>query len=175
LLRSRDEGASVEVLDAAYWAKGCSSLGRLRVAVLLDIGRDSSSGEDLGLMDVKEAIQAAATRYPAVKKPRDNGERVVEGARHLAPFLGDRMRASRFVDRSVFLRELLPQDLKVEINQLTRDEAMKIARFPALSSEGLTPGRWARQRARAGGWNCSAIAQKRSMRPPGCGPVSSNL
>lgn len=42
------------------------------------------------------------------------------------------MRASRFLDRSVFLRELLPQDLKVEINQLARDEAMKVARFLAL-------------------------------------------
>lgn len=132
LLRSRDEGASVEVLDAAYWVKGCSSLGRLRVAVLLDVGRDSSSGDDLCLMDIKEAIQAAAPRYPAVKMPRDNGERVVEGARHLAPFLGERMRASRFLDRPVFVRELLPQDLKVEINQLTREEAMKVARFLAL-------------------------------------------
>ncbi|NTX26991.1 DUF2252 domain-containing protein [Burkholderia pyrrocinia] len=131
-LRSRDEGASVEVLDAAYWVKGCSSLGRLRVAVLLDIGHESSSGNDLCLMDVKEAIQAAAPRYPSVKMPRDNGARVVEGAHHLAPFLGDRMRASHFLGRSVFLRELLPQDLKVEINQLTRDEAMKVARFLAL-------------------------------------------
>lgn len=117
LLRSRDEGASVEVLDAAYWVKGCSLLGRLRVAVLLDVGRDSSSGNDLCLMDIKEAIRAAAPRYPAVKMPRDNGER---------------MRASRFLDRSVFLRELLPQDLKVEINRRTRDEAMKVARFLAL-------------------------------------------
>jgi uncharacterized protein (DUF2252 family) len=128
-LRSRDEGASVEVLDAAYWVKGCSSLGRLRVAVLLDVGRDASSGNDLCLMDIKEAVQAAAPRYPAVKMPRDNGERVVAGACHLAPFLGERMRASRFLDRSVFLRELLPQDLKVEINRLTRDEAKKVARF----------------------------------------------
>ena len=28
----------VEVLDAAYWTKGCSSLGLLRFAVLLGIG-----------------------------------------------------------------------------------------------------------------------------------------
>ncbi|MET3215887.1 DUF2252 domain-containing protein [Burkholderia sp. D-99] len=130
-LRSRDEGASVEVLDAAYWVKGCSSLGRLRVAELLDIGHESSRGNDLCLMDVKEAIQAAAPRYPSVKMPRDNAARVVEGAHHLAPFLGDRMRASRFLDRSVFLRELLPQDVKMEINQLTRDEAAKVARFLA--------------------------------------------
>ena len=37
-LRSRDDDAPVEVLDAAYWMKGCSSLGRLRYAVLLGVG-----------------------------------------------------------------------------------------------------------------------------------------
>jgi uncharacterized protein (DUF2252 family) len=39
-------------------------------------------------MDIKEAAQAAAPRYPRVRMPRDNAERVVEGARHLAPNLG---------------------------------------------------------------------------------------
>lgn len=33
-LQSRDDDAPVEVLDAAYWMKGCSSLGLLRFAVL---------------------------------------------------------------------------------------------------------------------------------------------
>src|ERR1700753_1971031 len=32
-LRSREDDAHVEVLDAAYWMKGCSSLGLLRYAV----------------------------------------------------------------------------------------------------------------------------------------------
>jgi uncharacterized protein (DUF2252 family) len=31
----------------------------------------------------------------------------------------------------LFVRELLPQDLKIEIEQLTRDEAMKVAHFLA--------------------------------------------
>jgi uncharacterized protein (DUF2252 family) len=35
MLRSRDNDADVEVVDAKYWKKGCSSLGRLRLAVLL--------------------------------------------------------------------------------------------------------------------------------------------
>jgi uncharacterized protein (DUF2252 family) len=83
-------------------------------------------------MDVKEAIQASAPRYPNVKMPRDNAERVVEGARHLSPYLGERMVAEHLMERSVFVRELLPQDLKVEIDQLTREEAMKAARFLAL-------------------------------------------
>ncbi len=35
LLRSRADDAPVRVMDAAYWRKGCSSLGRLRVAALV--------------------------------------------------------------------------------------------------------------------------------------------
>jgi uncharacterized protein (DUF2252 family) len=67
-----------------------------------------------------------------VSMPRDNAQRVVEGARHLAPFLGDRMRAARLGKRSVVIRELLPQDMKLTIEQLTRAEAMRAARFLAL-------------------------------------------
>jgi uncharacterized protein (DUF2252 family) len=130
-LRSRDDKAPIRVLDAAYWMKGCSSLGRLRYAVVLGIGDPPYKGEGLCLMDIKEATQAAAPRYPRVRMPRDNAERVVEGARHLAPNLGKRMLATRFLDRAVFLRELLPQDLQLEIEHLTRDEAMKAAWFLA--------------------------------------------
>jgi uncharacterized protein (DUF2252 family) len=63
--------------------------------------------------------------------PRDNAKRVVEGARHLAPNLGERMVAAKFFDKSVFIRELLPQDLQLEIEQLTRAEAMKAAGYLA--------------------------------------------
>jgi uncharacterized protein (DUF2252 family) len=132
VLRSRDEDARVEVLDAAYWMKGCSSLGRLRLAVLLDIGGDTRNGDDLCLIDIKEAVQAAAPRHPDAVMPRDNGARVVEGARHLSPFLGERMLAARLLERSVFMRELLPQDLKLEIDALTQNEAVKAARYLAL-------------------------------------------
>jgi uncharacterized protein (DUF2252 family) len=130
-LRSRDDKAMIKVLDAAYWVKGCSSLGRLRFAVLLGIGEPPYKAESLCLMDIKEAIKAAAPRYSRVRMPRDNAERVVEGARHLAPNLGQRMLAARFLDRAVFLRELLPQDLQLEIEHLTGEEAMKAARFLA--------------------------------------------
>jgi uncharacterized protein (DUF2252 family) len=61
--------------------------------------------------------------------PRDNAERVVEGARHLSPHLGDRMLSRRLMDKGVFLRELLPQDLKLDIEHLTRAEAMSVARY----------------------------------------------
>jgi uncharacterized protein (DUF2252 family) len=128
-LRSRDDRDPVEVLDAAYWMKGCSSLGRLRYAVLVGIGDPPYKGENLCLMDIKEAVQAMAPRYSGARLPRDNAQRVVEGARHLSPNLGERMLAARVLDRAVFLRELLPQDLQIEIEHLTDDEAMKAAWF----------------------------------------------
>ncbi|MFM0493188.1 DUF2252 domain-containing protein [Paraburkholderia caledonica] len=131
-LRGAGDEADVEVLDAAYWVKGCSSLGRLRYAVLLDIDGAAVDGDDLCLIDIKEAAPAAAPRYAGVRMPRDNAERVVEGARHLSPSLGERMRSARLADRAVVIRELLPQDMKLTIEQLTRDEATKAARFLAL-------------------------------------------
>jgi uncharacterized protein (DUF2252 family) len=56
-MRARNDDASIRVLDAAYWMKGCSSLGRLRYAVILGIGKLPYRGESLCLMDIKEAIQ----------------------------------------------------------------------------------------------------------------------
>lgn len=128
-LRGRPSDGKVEVLDAAYWVKGCSSLGRLRYAVLLDVDGGVVQGDDLCLMDLKEGVKAAAPRYAGVRMPRDNAERVVKGARHLSPSLGERMRAARLMDRSVVIRELLPQDLKLEIETLPRDDASEVARY----------------------------------------------
>ena len=41
-IKARPNQAEIEVLDAAYWMKGCSSLGRLRFAVLLGISNGKS-------------------------------------------------------------------------------------------------------------------------------------
>jgi uncharacterized protein (DUF2252 family) len=129
MLRSRDDDAPVELIDAAYWMKGCSSLGALRFAALLEVGRGKD--RQICLMDIKEAVAPAAPHDRNAQMPADNGERVVEGARHLSPNVGERMRSARLLDRSVFIRELLPQDLKLEIAQLSQDEAIKAARFLA--------------------------------------------
>ena len=131
-LRSRKDTAAVEVLDAAYWMKGCSSLGRLRFAVLLRVGKNHRKKGGLCLIDIKEATQPAAPRYGQAIMPRDNAQRVVEGARHLSPALGERMVAARFLDRGVFMRELMPQDLKLEIDAISREEAMKAAHYLAM-------------------------------------------
>jgi uncharacterized protein (DUF2252 family) len=128
-LRSRDDDAPVRLMDAAYWRKGCSSLGRLRVAVLVAIGKGKN--ERHCLMDVKEAIAATAPHSATAVMPENNAERVVTGARALSPFLGRRMLGARLLDKDVFIRELLPQDLKLEIERLSRDEALEVAEFLA--------------------------------------------
>jgi uncharacterized protein (DUF2252 family) len=130
-LKSRPSQAKTDVLDAAYWMKGCSSLGRLRFAVLLSVGHGKTSDDEFCLIDIKEASPAAAPRARAAKMPRDNGKRVVAGARHLSPALGDRMMAAKLLGRSVVIRELMPQDLKLEIDQLSRAEAVASARYLA--------------------------------------------
>jgi uncharacterized protein (DUF2252 family) len=130
-LKSRSDDAAIHVLDAAYWMKGCSSLGRLRFAVLLRVGRGKKRDDEFCLIDVKEASPAAAPRAPRAVMPKDSARRVVEGAKHLSPALGERMMAGKLLGRSVVIRELMPQDLKLEIDQLSRDEAVNCARYLA--------------------------------------------
>src|SRR3984957_13082037 len=128
-LKERAAGDPIELVDAAYWLKGCSSLGRLRYAALLRIGKHGDSS--LCLVDVKEAAAAAAPRAKGTKIPKDNAIRVVTGAKALSPNLGQRMLAGRLLHRAVVVRELMPQDMKIEINQLTRQEAMSLAHYLA--------------------------------------------
>jgi uncharacterized protein (DUF2252 family) len=77
-LKGRDQHEKVKVLDAANWMKGCSSLGRLRFAVLLEVGKKKRKTERFCLVDIK-----------------------------------------------------VPQDLKLKMDQLTREEAIGAARFLA--------------------------------------------
>ena len=144
-LRSRESDARIDLVDAAYWMKGCSSLGKLRFAVLLAIGGKKQN--ELALMDVKEAITAIAPRYKDQSMPKGNGARVVEGARHLSPNLGRRIVAGRLESKSVFIRELMPQDLKIEIDQMTIEEATRAASFLA-AVVGKAHARQLNERAR---------------------------
>jgi len=128
-LRGRDDDDAIELVDAAFWMKGCSSLGRLRYAALLRVG--AGHGSSLCLVDVKEGVAAAAPRAPEARMPRDNAVRVVTGAKALSPNLGGRMMPARLLDRAVVLRELMPQDLKIEVDRLTREEATHVARYLA--------------------------------------------
>jgi uncharacterized protein (DUF2252 family) len=128
-LQRRADEDQMELVDAAYWVKGCSSLGRLRYAAVLRVGKGRHA--TICLVDVKECTRPAAPRFNQSKMPRDNAIRVITGAKALSPNIGDRMAAARLLDRSVVLRELMPQDLKIEIDRLTQDEAMHVARYLA--------------------------------------------
>jgi uncharacterized protein (DUF2252 family) len=111
--------------------KGCSSLGRLRFAVLLKVQTTKKDQDEFCLIDIKEATQAAAPRSRAAVMPKDHAARVVAGAKALSPALGERMMAGELLGRSVVIRELMPQDLKLEIDRLSRQEAVNSARYLA--------------------------------------------
>ena len=128
-LNRRTERAKVELVDAAYWMKGCSSLGKLRYAALVHLTGERK--DKLSLIDVKEAVATAAPTVAGHELPRDHAERVVAGARALSPNLGDRMAPGTIMDRPVIIRELMPEDLKIEMEQFTRNEAVTAARYLA--------------------------------------------
>jgi uncharacterized protein (DUF2252 family) len=126
---SGKEPKHIRLLDAAYWMKGCSSLGNLRFAVLMGVG--SKKHPEYRLLDIKEATAAAAPSAKGAKMPKGYADRVVAGARALSPFLGDRIMAAAVCRRPVFIRELRPQDLKFELVGLQKAEAVAVARLMA--------------------------------------------
>lgn len=128
-LRAQPTDTPVKLIDAAYWIKGCSSLGRARFAAMLRVGVGKSAA--LCLMDIKEAVAAAAPRASGVSMPRDAAQRVVAGARALSPHLGERMIAARLMGKPVVVRELMPQDLKLEVGRFSPDEATALAAYLA--------------------------------------------
>jgi uncharacterized protein (DUF2252 family) len=172
-LQHRPDDAPIEILDGAYWMKGCSSLGRLRYAVLIGVGDDNGGQEHL-LIDIKEAVPAAAPSAPGARMPADDATRVVAGARALSPFLGRRMLAGKLLRRPVVIRELTPQDLKLGIESLSREEAVRAAHYLALvigraharQMDAATKAAWRAELARnrsttldAPSWLWSAIVE----------------
>lgn len=137
-VKGREEGTRVRVLDAAYWMKGCSSLGRLRYAVLLGLGKKKEGS--YCLVDLKEATTAAAPHAAAFSNEMGNAVRVVTGACSLSPNLGGRMMPVTLMRRPVVLRELMPQDLKFDLDRLSQDQAIAAARYLA-SVVGKAHGR----------------------------------
>jgi len=59
-LKGRSKHDDVELLDSAYWVKGCSSLGLRRYAALLGVGEGDE--QEYCLIDIKQAVGAAAPR-----------------------------------------------------------------------------------------------------------------
>jgi uncharacterized protein (DUF2252 family) len=134
-LTRRETREAIALRDAAFWVKGCSSLGLLRNALLIDVGATGAC-----LLDVKAASVPVAPAVDGAAMPLDQGERVVRGARALSPSLGNRMTATKLGKQSVFVRELLPQDLKIDIKALSESEAGVVA-FLLASVVGHSHGR----------------------------------
>lgn len=130
-LDHKDRARTVRLVDAAYWMKGCSSLGLLRFAVLAGL-KNARNRSDYALVDLKEAVAPVAPAARGAAMPRDPAARVVAAAQALSPHLGSRMVATRAFGRSLFMRELSPQDLKLEIDQFTTGEAVKASHYLAF-------------------------------------------
>jgi len=130
-LNRKDDARAVKLVDAAYWMKGCSSLGLLRFAAIVEL-ENAKGRSDYAIVDLKEAVAPIAPTTHRAAMPRDNGARVVAAAAALSPHLGARMIAVPLLGRSMFIRELAPQDLKLEIDALSQEQAVKAARYLAF-------------------------------------------
>jgi uncharacterized protein (DUF2252 family) len=129
---SHHEGEhAVRMTDAAYWIKGCSSLGLMRVAAIVETSDDDGELAH-ALVDIKQAVEPIAPAVSGARMPSEPGERVVAAARALSPYLGERIAAARVLGKSVFVRELMPQDLKLEVDQFTTAQAIKAAHYLAF-------------------------------------------
>lgn len=150
-LKCRPDDARVRFLDAAYWVKGCSSLGKVRYAALLEVKAKGEDRKDFCLIDIKETSRPLAPAAPDADMPEDNATRVLTGARALSPYLGERMLTTRVAGRGAFVRELLPQDLKIDIESLDEAQAAAVAlylasvvgRAHASQMDTATQRRWA--------------------------------
>ncbi|WP_267395446.1 DUF2252 family protein [Sphingomonas sp. GC_Shp_1] len=130
-LDHKDASRTVRLADAAYWMKGCSSLGLLRYAAIARL-ENAKGRSDYALIDLKQAVAPIAPSAKGADMPTDGAERVVAAARALSPHLGERMMAVKMLDRSLFIRELAPQDLKLEIDQFSEKQAVRAARYLAF-------------------------------------------
>jgi uncharacterized protein (DUF2252 family) len=129
--RQRETEDKISVADAAYWVKGCSSLGHLRYAVLVKVGKNKKGIKGFSLIDIKEAVRSDAPHAAGASLPRDNAKRIVKGACSLSPYLGERLLAGEIHGRPVVIRELRPQDLKIEMSKLSCEEAVNTAHLLA--------------------------------------------
>ncbi|MGT2488716.1 DUF2252 family protein [Methylobacterium oryzae CBMB20] len=181
-LGSAADDAEIRLLDAAYWIKGCSSLGACATPSWWRVlGGDRPQ---LALLDVKEAVPHLAPAAAGIAVPSDHAERVVAGARAPSPNLGDRMVAGHVGDRAggtpVTVRELLPQDLKIDAEQFSRGEAVRVSRPPRRhpgpgprppDGRGRPPGLDRRRAGAGAGPRRPRLALVRGHRPDGRAPA----
>ena len=68
----------------------------------------------------------------AMRRFEGTGAIITGGASGIGLRTAERMLAARFLGRGVFMRELLPEDLKLEVDAISREEAMKAAWYLAM-------------------------------------------
>ena len=127
-MECRDDDARIRLLDAAFWVKGCSSLGLWRCAALVEVVGQKQGSGGYSLLDLKEAVRPLAPIGAPNELPEHQGDRVVRGAHALAPSLGARMLSGTVAGHAIFVRELMPQDLKLELEMFDDIEARATAR-----------------------------------------------
>ena len=124
------------------------SSGRYVILCCVQSGKKST---EVCLLDLNEAVGAVVPKYSNTgildnDMPANCAERVVAGARALAPYLENRMLAVKLLDKPAVLRELMPQDLW----KSTRSPAKRPSRRRG-SCRGLwaapMPARWGRRDA----------------------------
>jgi uncharacterized protein (DUF2252 family) len=157
-----DAASNAELLDAAFWVKGCGSLGRLRYAVLLKAG--PKTDRRMCLVDIKEVPRATVPHREQKGMPADPALRIVAGARTLSPQLGERMVGARLAGRPVAIRELSPHDLKIELGRLTPEQAAALAAYLA-GVLGRAHGRQL-DRDQRRGWAAEIGCPKPAAGPP---------
>ncbi|HEV7559557.1 MAG TPA: DUF2252 family protein [Kofleriaceae bacterium] len=120
-------------------------LGWWRGAVLVEVidrTKKKAYRRSSCLLDLKQAIDPAAPAMRSAGLPDDAATRVVAGARKIAPALGERMVAAKMLDRSVFVRELMPQDLEVELDRFrSKMDGRSLTTWDSSSGEPTPGGR----------------------------------
>ena len=130
-LKDRDKNDEVEVVDAAYWMKGCSSLGRLRFAVLLGVGKKKKRVKAF-VWSISRRPFRQEHRTPLKRLCRETMRSGSSRARgNCRPSLDSACWRDIFRGSLPFFVNCSPQDLKLEMDQLTRAEAIDAARFLA--------------------------------------------
>jgi len=109
-----------------------------------------------------------APAVPGTAMPADPAERVVAGARALSPNLGDRMIPAHLLGKPVVLRELAPQDLKIEVAQFSRRQAVAAASYLAYIV-GLAHARQLTDDARRE-WHAALVPDQTSGQPDADAP-----
>lgn len=164
-LECRHDDALIRLVDVAYWIKGCSSLGLWRCAALVEVIGQGHKRGGYSLLDIKQAIEPLAPLASGEPGMSHHGERVLSGTAALSPALGKRTLSGTILDYQVFVRELLPQDLKIELGMLNETEARATARALARVV-GLGHARQMDDAARAAWVRDLELASTRSLDAP---------